>query len=157
MAVNDARVRETLNGVFVYMEKTNPRLPKGPEFFHQAWLALKEHRADIRIVADEDFAAAEHYLFARQAVGSGEVSASQMTAQVIGYTTIKKSARILDALVGFDFYEPMLRHQRDVPTSKPSKGQLQWGLLGVSDGERDRRVHSPGKKPPLFNPEFAKY
>ena len=156
MPVDNTKVRDILNGVYAYMNSQQKDwLQRTPEFFHLAWLALKKHRGVPELSSEEDLAAAEHYLFARYAVGSAQVSGSQMSAQAVAYGGIKATAQGLDGLIGKPVFEPLMRNKKEVPTSAASAGQVLWGLQGVSDGDKDRQQFNSHKDPPIFNPDFA--
>lgn len=93
-----------------------------------------------------EIAIAEHYLYARCKVCSGEYSKTQMEAMVKGYNAVKR--------VGFS---ELLRSNPDNPTTPPSDEAIRWGLKGAEEGERDRISCNPKAIPPTFTvPLFLK-
>ncbi|MEO8856312.1 MAG: hypothetical protein ABI343_04915 [Burkholderiaceae bacterium] len=94
---------------------------------------------------EEVMAAVEHYFYARSQVANGEYSAMNMKAMVLGYQLLKKA--------GVD-----LRHNKNNPTTVPSKLQQQWALTGVAQGTSDLSSGNSDRKrknqPPLVPPAF---
>lgn len=76
---------------------------------------------------DVDLAAAEHYMYARSQVQSGESSYSAMVRLIRGYDSIK--SLIPDALIP---------RTGDCPPTPSSDSQTEWGLTGASDGKTHR-------------------
>ncbi len=114
----------------------------------KAFRMLQEERRRPGASADEDLAAAEHYLFARRSVANNFCNQGQMRALVIGYGSLKFTLQ----RVGLG----KLMQTTDNPTSRASKDSIEWGLMGVRDGELDRLKHLPGSLPAPFNPDFVK-
>jgi len=95
----------------------------------------------------KELAIAEHYLFARCRVCSGEVSVDQMKAMVKVYTGMKKVGPLRD----------LLKSNPQIPTAPPSEEEIVWGLLGATDGEADRMRCNRTKSPPVVTvPKFFK-
>ena len=93
-----------------------------------------------------EVAIAEHYLYARCKVCSGEYSKAQMEAMVKGYDAAKR--------IGFS---KLLKSNPDNPTTPPTEEAVQWGLKGAEEGERDRIACNPKATPPTFTvPLFFK-
>jgi len=91
-------------------------------------------------------AIAEHYLYARCKVCSGEVSQTQMRAMVRGYDWAKRVAP-----------DGIMRSNPNNPTTAPTEEEVSWGLKGADDGEADRVRCNPTSDPPkLVVPKFFK-
>lgn len=98
---------------------------------------------------DENLAAAEHYMYARQSVCSGYVSYTQMSAMVVGYETTKGIMRA----VGL---EKLMRTSPN-PTAPASYGAMIWGLNGARDGQSDHDRCNAGVTPPAYNGDAYRY
>ncbi|HKV00130.1 MAG TPA: hypothetical protein VJR58_32835 [Vineibacter sp.] len=134
-----------------HVDRALGRYLSEPDFLarlHKAFRMLQSERRMPGASADEDLAAAEHYLFARQAVATNACNQGQMRALVIGYGSLKFTLQ----RVGLG----KLMQTTDNPTSRASRDSIEWGLMGVRDGEIDRLKYLPGSTPAPFNPDFVK-
>lgn len=84
-----------------------------------------------------ELAAAEHYMYARYQVYSGESQADVMKAVVVGYDAMKllASLPLIYAVRKF-----VVRHS----WTRPSTDIIRWGLRGCQDGEANRRIIPEG-------------
>lgn len=111
---------------------------------HDAFRSLQEHRQKRGNSLDLNYAAAEHYLFARWMVCSGEVSSTQMKVLVAGYDAKKW----LDSKRGSPNREAVTAN----PVSPPSWEVMCWGLKGCDEGGADKLRCNPSADPPLWRP-----
>ncbi|HEX2884892.1 hypothetical protein [Vineibacter terrae] len=156
--VDDSKVQEHINWAW-------SNYWRWPYAFSDSYLKslrgvfLKRLYAEFRLLqwerrkpgrsADVNLAAAEHYLFARQAVATAQVSAFQMRQMVRGYEVTK-------AILETFGLEGLMRTTSE-PTAPSSPDHVRWGLKGVDDGERDRLTHNGGASPPVFSRSMYKY
>jgi hypothetical protein len=143
MAINDTTVRAHIRralGAHAGDANFLRRLTK-------AFRLVQAERRDPASARDENLAAAEHYLFARQAVASNVVSLTQMLLMVAGGTTSCASARS-----GSDAAEPLVASTEALP----SQDSIGWGVAGAMVGETDRLTWLPGSTPPPFKPTFMR-
>ena len=96
-----------------------------------AFNRLKKQREDPKNCDDASLAAAEHYLFARWSVASGD-SYSLTVVRVLLYSMSKLF--------------PIPRTGKCQP-SPPSAGEIKWGLKGARDGRDDFKRTSTGRTP----------
>jgi hypothetical protein len=80
---------------------------------------------------NRELAAAEHYLYARWQVGSGESSLAEMRIATVLYDTAK--------ILGYSAYAYLPRKIIGYSYSRPSIDAVRWGLKGCSDGAQDLR------------------
>lgn len=146
MAVNDSRVQQIINDVLLQFAAVQGCCGSVQAAFRE----LQRRRREPGASADEDLAAAEHYMFARQAVCSGFVSATQMEAMVVGYDTVKGIVQLVP---------PLERRMRTTPnpTSRASVGSIRWGLNGVRDGQAQHDRCNASAVPPRFNRDAYTY
>ena len=142
MAVNDTNVRMHINRALAMFAAE----PNFPVRLSQAFRQLQAERRRPGGSADEDLAAAEHYMFARQAVANNAVSVTQMRTMTYGYESIKFGLNSIGL--------GSLLQTTSNPTAPPSEGSLRWGWRGCADGEADRLTYLPGSTPPTINPAF---
>ena len=122
-----------------------------PNFLVRLTKAFRKLQAERRVPGasvNEDLAAAEHYLFARQAVANNVCNVTQMRALVVGYGGLKFGLQTLGL--------GSLMQTTANPTSRASADSVAWGLKGAADGEADRQKYLPGSTPAPFNPDFVK-
>ncbi len=137
--------------VLAHIDRAMGRNLSEPNFLARLTKAFRMLQAERRVPGasvNEDLAAAEHYLFARQAVANNVCNQGQMRALVIGYGGLKATLQS----VGLG----RLMQTSANPTSRASFSSVEWGLKGTSDGEDDRKKYLPGSKPAPFNPDFVK-
>ena len=91
---------------------------------------------------DLNLAAAEHYMFARLLVCSGDVSRGQMRVLVRSYDLKKR----LDLAFG----DPNSEAVTDNPVSPPDSDVEAWGLRGSTDGENDHSRCNSDVEPPFW-------
>ena len=142
MSVNDTEVRR------IIQEAMNA-VPGDPSDtccgrVRQAFRRLQARRQQPGQSLDLELAAAEHNLFARWMVCSGNVSTFQMHLLVDGYS-LKK---IIDRMRG----DPNAEAVTDNPVSPPDPGVHMWGRLGVIEGGRDHDRCNSGTSAPLWRP-----
>lgn len=147
MAVNDTRVRQLIDD-YLGRNLGNPDPLDRTEI---AFRQIKAARQAAGASADEDMAAAEHYLFARYMVSNGVVSVTQMRAMVMGYDGVKFLAQQNETT------EKMMRHNPANPTSAVSAASVAWGMQGCSDGEEDRLKHAPKRAVLTWNWDAMKF
>jgi hypothetical protein len=92
----------------------------------RAFRQVQEYRQKKGNSLDLDYAAAEHYLFARFMVCTGTISQTQMKALSAGYDAKK----LLDRARG----EPNKEAVTGNPVSPPSWHVLRWGMKGAVEG-----------------------
>ena len=112
------------------------------EILQLAWIELRDRRQKPGGSTDLDLAAAEHYLFARFMVASGEVREGQMETLVEGYYLKKQ----WDLQSG----NPNAMAVGANPVSKPDKGVMNWGLLGAKHGADDHTKYKISRTPPFW-------
>lgn len=114
----------------------------------QAFRLLQAERRNPGTAPDEDLAAAEHYLYARQAVASNAVSLSQMLLIAVGCEASRH------ALQRIGPGAPTVSLANTASTF--SQDSIGWGVAGAMVGEADREKYLPGSTPPPFRPAFMK-
>ncbi len=96
-----------------------------------AYMSLRHQReTDDPNDNDRELAAAEHYMYARWQVASGESSQTMMQTLTLGYDPFK--------LVGYVPVVFAIRYVAGHTWTRPSTDSIRWGLKGCKDGERDR-------------------
>jgi hypothetical protein len=106
-----------------------------------AFQAIKAQRKAVPgLTADVNFAAADHYLFARARVSAGIISRVQMRAMTTGYEAVKVTQG-----------EEAVRTEASSPASPPNAEVMLWGLTGADHGEADRKKYNPSAMPPNLN------
>ena len=144
MAVNNANVRAHIDRALA-AHATEPDYPKRLTL---AFRMLQAERRAPGASLDEDLAAAEHHLFARQAVANNAVSLEQMLLMVVGYDAAKYALQRLGL--------GSLLQTTANPTAPASQASAEWGAAGAILGEADRKKYLPGSTPPPFDPSFMK-
>lgn len=144
MAVNDANVRRIINET-IQKYKFLP----GTEPIVEAFRDLQTQRRMPGGSRDEDLAAAEHFMFARAAVGTGSVSRAQMEVMVVTYGSAKAALQAIG--------QGHLMQTTSNPTAAASAASIHWGLLGALMGVVDRKTHHPDVVPPVFNNDILRY
>lgn len=141
MSVNDEAVQKIIDA-----ELTNYgwETDKCCGTIHDAFRSLQRYRQIPGNSIDLNYAAAEHYLFARWMVCSGNVSPTQMKVLVAGYDAKKW----LDSKSG----TPNLEAVTANPVSQPSWEVMSWGLKGCNEGGADKLICNPAADPPLWKP-----
>jgi hypothetical protein len=109
---------------------------------HDAFRSLQAYRQIPGSSLDLNYAAAEHYLFARWMVCTGTVSSTQMKVLVSAYDAKKW----LDSKTGSPDTEAVTSN----PVSPPNWEVMTWGLKGCDDGGSDMKRCNPGADPPLW-------
>lgn len=144
MAVDDAAVRVHINRALA----VNVGEPDFLRRLTRAFRLLQAERSIPDAAQDEALIAAEHYLFARQAVAGNAVSLSQMLLIVSGEDTVGQALeRVGPAVTMLSSEEPRCMASQDV---------IGWGVAGAMKGESDREAWLPGSMPPPFRPAFMK-
>jgi hypothetical protein len=136
MAVDEIKVRGHI-GRALAAQVAEPHVLRQ---FTRAFRLLQAERREAAAALDEDLAAAEHYLFARQAVASNAVSLTQMLLIVVGCDTTRHAVQRMGAGA----------------TGPASQDSIGWGVAGAMVGEADREKFLPGSVPPPFRPAFMK-
>jgi len=114
MAVDDLAVQ-------AHIDRALGRHLNEPNFLARLQMAFRMLQGERRVPGasvDEDLAAAEHYLFARQAVASNACNQNQMRALVVGYGSLKFALQ----RIGLS----KLMQTTDNPTSRASASSIQW-------------------------------
>lgn len=90
---------------------------------------------------NRELAAAEHYMYARWQVASGETSEAVMRVNVLGYDALK--------LADYVPLVPTIRRLAGHSWTRPSVDSIRWGLKGCHDGAVDlhRITPDPSVKP----------
>ncbi len=140
MAVDNEAVRTHINRALANHAGESDFLRR----LTKAFRLLQAERRVPEASRDDNLAAAEHYMFARQAVASNAVSLSQMLIMVVGYDATRYALE----RVGLG-----TRVQTAAAASQDSIG---WGVAGAMRGETDRETWLPGSNPPPFKPAFMK-
>ena len=101
-----------------------------------AWNTLKNRRDRTDPDGDDrELAAAEHYLWARWIVGSGQLPEAVVRAAAAGYDP----AKLLGYVPAIFAARKLLGHS----WSRPSTDSVKWGLRGCTDGAADKRRITP--------------
>jgi hypothetical protein len=146
MAVNNEAVRTHINRALAKHAGESDFLRR----LTKAFRLLQAERRVPEASHDDDLAAAEHYMFARQAVASNAVSLSQMLIMVVGYDATRYALE----RVGLS---TRVQVETSSPSSAPaSRDSIGWGVAGAMRGETDRETWLPGSTPPPFKPAFMK-
>jgi hypothetical protein len=138
MTVDNAAVR-------VHIDRAMAVNAGEPDFLRRltrAFRLLQAERGIADTAQDEALAAAEHYLFARQAVAGNAVNLSQMLLMMSGDDAIGPSAERVGGC-------PRMRF-------RASQDVVGWGVAGALRGETDRETWLPGSLPPPFRPAFMR-
>lgn len=107
----------------------------------KAFRLLQAERRDPARAVDADLAAAEYYLFARQAVAGNAVSLTQMLTMVAGDgNPIGAPSRLARG-------EPTA--VADAPLTPAAQDCIGWAVAGAVQGERDRQTCLPTSVPPV--------
>ena len=144
MAVNNEAVRMHINRALVIHAGESDFLRR----LTKAFRLLQAERRVPEASHDENLAAAEHYMFARQAVASNAVSLSQMLIMVVGYDATRYALERVG--LGTRVQTPV--HS----AASASQDSIGWGVAGAMRGETDRETWLPGSTPPPFKPAFMK-
>lgn len=137
MATDDKKVQEYIDTAL----KKHARHQRVKQVY-EAWLELVALRR-AGCFTEENVVAAEHYLYARHGVASGEYTVTEMKWLADGYDLGKK------ILVGP--LERIARADEDCPVAPPSKDITRWGYKGSDDGHQDWiYVRTPQKFTPRF-------
>lgn len=96
-----------------------------------AWLYQKRQTEDPNDDNDE-LAAAEHYMWARWKVASGEIGVLAMQLLVLGYDPVKLLGYLPPVFIG--------RKIAGHSWSWPSFDSIRWGNGGIADGRRDKEI-----------------
>jgi hypothetical protein len=110
----------------------------------KAFRELQAYRRKPGNSTNLEYAAAEHYMFARWMTCTGTVNAPQMRAMTVGYDAKK----VWDSLWG----DPNKVATTANPVSKPDWDVTYYGLLGAIEGSADRKRCNPGVEPPIWKP-----
>jgi len=122
MAFDDEKVRQ-------YLRESEKAEGKSPKL---QWSYLVEKRKhDDPDDDDDELAAAEHYMYARWQVGSGETNAAVMIGLTMGYDPMK--------LAGYIPIIYLARRIAGHTWSTPSVHSMEWGLRGCTDGMSDQK------------------
>src|SRR5262245_2704672 len=144
MTVNNETVRTHINRALAKYAGESDFLKR----LTKAFRLLQAERRVVEVSYDENLAAAEHYMFGRQAVASNAVSLSQMLIMVVGYDATRYALERVGLGV----------QAQTSPSSCTSASQdsIGWGVAGAMRGETDRETWLPGSTPPPFKPAFMK-
>ena len=96
-----------------------------------AWLYQKRQAEDPND-DNEELAGAEHYMWARWKVASGEIGILTMHLLVLGYDPVK--------LIGYLPGPFVIRKIAGHNWSTPSFDSIRWGNGGIADGRRDKDI-----------------
>jgi hypothetical protein len=144
MAVDDDIVRSHISRALV----AHDRVPDVLRRLTKAFRLLQAERRDPAQAGDPNLAAAEHYLFARQAVAANAVSLVQMLTMAAAGT------------VEGDTRQRMSRcAPSGGPDGRPSvvcQDLVGWCVAGAVRGEADRTTHLPHSAPPPYRPAFGR-
>jgi hypothetical protein len=138
MAIENAAVR-------VHIHRALATSAGEPDFLRRltrAFRLLQAERCECGAGQDEALIAAEHYLFARQAVAANVISLSQMLVLASGGDAV---AHALECVP-----------HRAEATARTSQDVVGWGVAGAMRGETDRETWLPGSRPPPFRPAFMR-
>lgn len=139
MAVEDTVVERLIAEALV---KNGWTESGGLDPLEKAFRSLQARRQAPGNSLDLNLAAAEHYMFARWVVGTGEVSVTQMKVMIVGYDAKK----LYDRVAGNPDKERVTAN----PVSKPDGDVVLWGLAGAEQGALDMKRFPPASKPPLW-------
>ncbi|TXL78863.1 hypothetical protein FHP25_07685 [Vineibacter terrae] len=139
MAVNDSEVRAHIRRALAAQAAEDDVLRR----LTRAFRLLQAERHDPDAASDENLAAAEHYMFARQAVAGNAVSLTQMLLLAAGHDTTRCALQRIG-------YCPDTAND-STPASQDSIG---WAVAGAMVGETDRQIYLPGSTPPPFKAAF---
>jgi hypothetical protein len=109
-----------------------------------AWKELRDLRQQPGGSVGIELAAAEHYLFARWCVASGNVSKRQM----IDLARLYNMKEMWDAFWGTLNDEAMT----DDSVAETDLGVVIFGVLGAIQGAVDHDDHQVSRKPPFWRP-----
>ena len=121
--------------------KKNAQYPIDTQLF-SAWSYLYNLRGKIDPTDDNrELAAAEHYMYARWQVGTGNSSEAVMLILTMGYDPIK--------ILGYIPAVWIARRLKGHTWSRPSTDSLRWGMRGCNDGAKDwhRITPDPDARP----------
>jgi hypothetical protein len=138
MAVENAAVR-------VHIDRALATSAGEPDFLRRltrAFRLLQAERCEGGAGQDEALIAAEHYMFARQAVAANVISLSQMLVLASGGDAMAQAPECVPP-----------RAEAPMPASQDVIG---WGVAGAMRGEADRETWLPGSRPPPFRPAFMR-
>jgi hypothetical protein len=126
-SMDDHKVQNYINGAIAAWTDTSP-LSKRLEM---AWSQLYQQREKKDPDGDDrELAAAEHYMYARWQVASGETQEDVMEALTLGYDAAK--------LLGYIPLVFAIRKIAGHSWSRPSTDSIRWGMKGCSDGAKDK-------------------
>lgn len=114
----------------------------------KAFRLLQAERRDPVLAADESLAAAEGYLFARQAVAGNAVSLVQMLTMAADEGVHGDTRQRVSRYVQAD--------AKRSTASGASQDRINWAVAGARKGEADRLTHLPDSVPPPFKPAFVR-
>jgi len=141
MSFDHAKVWKIINQSILKSKQTNAHEIKA---IMLAWIELRDDRRRPGNSTDLHYAAAEHYMFSRFLVASGEVSEGQM----INISNMYHAKKRWDAFWG----EPNREATTANPVSKPDSNVLAFSHLGARMGAMDHRRHRVKKQPPFWRP-----
>lgn len=138
-SVDDKTVRKLINEA---LTNAGWKDDKSYGTINKAFRALQAYRQKPGNSLDLNYAAAEHYMFARLLVATGRVSQTQMKAMTFAYDAKKW----LDAKTG----DPNKQAVTKNPVSPPSWAVMMWGMKGATEGGGDKDRLNPDGKVPLW-------
>lgn len=128
--------------------EAHERIPDFLRRLTKAFRLLQAERRDPVRSADESLAAAEHYLFARQAIAGNAVSLVQLLTQMAeGGGQADTRQRMSRCAPGPD---------DTVGEGALSQDVVGWGVAGAVHGEADRMTYLPESAPPPFKAAFGR-
>lgn len=128
--------------------EAHERIPDFLRRLTKAFRLLQAERRDPVRSTDESLAAAEHYLFARQAIAGNAVSLVQMLTQMAegdGHADTRQRMSRCAPGPGDTFREHAF-----------SQDVVGWGVAGAVHGEADRMTYLPQSAPPPFKAAFGR-
>jgi len=141
MAVNE---KNAWRFICTALERNEERAAGFIESIRAAWKELRDHRQKPGSTTNLDLTAAEHYLFARWCVASGNVSKDQMIDLSQRYYRKKRWDAFMDAM------------NEDAvtagPAPEPDLGVVIFGVMGALQGAADHAGHKVTRTPPRWRP-----
>ena len=125
-SMDDHKVQNYINAAIDNWTDTSPMSKR----LEMAWSQLYQQRNKDPDGDDRELAAAEHYMYARWQVASGETQEQIMQALTLGYDPAK--------LLGYIPLVFAIRKIAGHSWSRPSTDSMRWGMKGCSDGAKDK-------------------
>jgi hypothetical protein len=134
---DDKKVKAYIDDALAQKRAYWPRAKQNQE----AWLALYALRQQTDPNDDNrELAAAEHYMYARYQVSSGETDEYVMKALTVGWDYGK-------ALVDTNPPILIMRKISGISWTRPSTDSIRWGWRGCHDGAIDKQLDQSPRGP----------